>query len=304
MNLRDLKYLVAVGDLKHFGKAAQACFVSQPTLSMQIKKIEDYLGISIFERNNKTVTITAIGRQILKKAEAILKSEEELIALAKLHRDPFTSEIRLGIFPTLAPYFLPKILPVIHQELPKLKLLLVEDKTEQLIRKLSKGKIDLAFLAENHLEEFQQRVIFTEDFLLAVPENHQFAGLKAVDQSQLQGMHFMLLSEEHCLRGQTLKFCEQTGAGEPESFKATSLETLRQMISIGSGITLIPRIAMQPSDPICYIPFHEPRPSRTISMFWRKSTPIGKVMEKLYRLTRDVADRTYMTKPVQAIDHI
>ena len=285
MNLRDLKYLVAVGDHKHFGKAAQHCFVSQPTLSMQIKKIEDRLGISIFERNNKSVTVTAIGRQILKKAEAILKTEQELITLAKSHQNPFTSEIRLGIFPTLAPYFLPRILPVIHKELPELKLLLVEDKTEQLIKNLRKGKIDLAFLAEDNLEKFQQRFIFKEEFLLAVPAHHEFAALKSIDQTRLQGMAFMLLTEGHCLRGQTLKVCEQSGAQEMESFRATSLETLRQMVSIGSGITLMPRIAVQNNDTyIRYIPFNKPKPSRTINMFWRKSTPFTEVMEKLHQL--------------------
>ena len=289
MNLRDLKYLVAVGDRKHFGKASLDCHVSQPTLSMQIRKAEDDLGVSIFERNNKTVTVTAIGRQVLKKAEAILKAEQELIALAKAHRNPFTSEIRLGVFPTLAPYFLPKVLPAIHEALPNLKLLLVEDRTEQLVRWLHKGKIDVALLAEEQLETFEQRHVFSEEFFLALPRDHKLAGLKEVSHCQLQGMCFMLLTEEHCLRGQALRVCEQNGGKEMESFKAASLETLRQMVGIGSGITLIPRIAVDFQDKrIAYVPFVEPKPSRAISMFWRKSTPVKQVMEKLYQLMVNV----------------
>ncbi len=288
MNIRDLKYIVTTAKEQHFAKAAAKTFVSQPTLSMQIKKVEDELGVAIFERSQKKFLITKTGKEIIKKAEKILQEVEDIKNIAKNSKDPFASEIKIGAFPTLASYFFPKVIGKIHKKFPKLKLFLVEEKTEILIEKLRNGEIDMALLASPILQdELEFKKIFSEEFLLAVPQNHKFSKYKKITKKDLKDEVLMLLEEGHCLRNQALEICSSFGAFEHQEFRASSLETLRQMVEIGGVITLIPEIAVKKSDKISYIKIDH-APQREIGLYFRKTAVnkdlIGE-LEKQFTLT-------------------
>lgn len=273
MNLRDLQYLVAVAEHRHFGKAADQCHTSQPTLSMQLKKLEETLGVQLFERTSKKVMITPIGETITAKARHILQESRDIRELAKAAQDPFAGEFRLGAFPTLAPYFLPIAVPAIHKSLPKLKLLLVEEKTPLLLERLKAGTLDAAFLAlpieEDGLETLP---LFEDPFLLAVSPKHALAKRKHVSQRDLKGEQLLLLEDGHCLRSQALEVCSLIGSSEHQDFRATSLETLRQMVAAGVGITLMPQLAIGKDTSVRYIPFDGLAPSRTIGLVWRETS--------------------------------
>ena len=273
MNLRDLQYLTAVADHEHFGKAARACNTSQPTLSMQLKKLEETLGVQLFERTNRQVMITPVGEEIAQRARRILREAEEIKAVAKTAQDPYAGEFRLGAFPTLAPYFLPQAVPAIRKKLPKLKLLLIEEKTESLVERLRAGTLDAALLAlPVHEDALETMHLFDDAFLLAVPRGHPLAKRNTIRQSDIADERLLLLEDGHCLRAQALEVCSMTGASENQEFRATSLETLRYMVASGVGITLIPEMAMKKGDGIAYIPFARPAPSRSIGLAWRKSS--------------------------------
>ena len=290
MNLRDLQYLVAVADQQHFGKAAQHCHVSQPTLSMQLKKLEEYLGVQLFERTNKQVMITPAGEEIAERARKVLQGAQEIREIAKTSQDPLAGEFRLGAFPTLAPYFLPQVAPAIARKLPKLKLLLVEEKTEQLLDKLKAGTLDAALVALPVEEEgFGSTPLFDDPFLLAVPLSHPLAKHKHVNQSDLRGEQLLLLEEGHCLRNQALEVCSLIGTSEQQDFRATSLETLRQMVVTGVGITLIPKLAMKKNDGIAYVPFAKLGVSRTIGLVWRKTSAKKSCIEAMITLMSGVS---------------
>lgn len=284
MNLRDLKYLVSVAKERNFIRAAKASFVSQPTLSMQIKKLEDELGVQIFERSQKSFLVTKIGKEILAKAEIILREAEEIKNIARNSKDPFSGELRIGGFPTLASYFFPKILGKISKKFPKLKLFLVEEKTEMLLQKLQEGEIDAAFIAlPIEASDFQVEEIFSEPFLLAVPKNHILAKSKKIQAQNLKNQKLMLLEDGHCMRSQALEVCDIVGAFERQDFKASSLETLRQMVEIGVGITLMPKIAIKEDDKITYLEISN-APKRTIGLVWRKSSAREVLMRELIKL--------------------
>lgn len=289
MNLRDLKYLVAVARHKHFGKAAEECFVSQPALSMQLKKLEEELGVVIFERTNKHVMITNIGQRLLDKAKEIIQSTDEMVEIAKNYHNPLAGEIRIGAFPTLAPYFLPKIVPQITKEFPQLKLLLLEEKTNILIEKLKSGQLDAAFLAtplpfsDDSLEIHE---LFCENFYLAVPTGHPLAKKKSISKDDIKGEKLLLLQEGHCLRDQALDVCSLIGSSERQDFRATSLETLRQMVAANVGITLIPELAKKENDGLVYIPFKGIKPYRTIALIFRKSYTRKDLLERIMRTVR------------------
>jgi LysR family transcriptional regulator, hydrogen peroxide-inducible genes activator len=284
MNLRDLKYLVSVAKEQHFARAAKSSFVSQPTLSMQIKKLEDELGVQIFERSQKSFLVTKVGKEILAKAEIILREAEEIKNIARNSKDPFSGELRIGAFPTLASYFFPKILGKISKKLPKLKLFLVEEKTEVLLQKLQEGEIDAAFIAlPIEARDFQVEEIFSEPFLLAVPKNHALAKNKKIQAKNLKNQKLMLLEDGHCMRSQALEVCDIVGAFEQQDFKASSLETLRQMVEIGVGITLMPEIAIRKDDKIAYLEISN-APKRTIGLVWRKSSARELLMREFIKL--------------------
>jgi len=286
MNLRDLKYIVAVAETKSFVKAAEQCFVSQPTLSMQIKKLENSLNIKIFERNNKHVLVTEIGKQVIETAKRILQDAEHISILAKHEQDPFAGDFTLGAFPTIAPYILPKLIPLIKKKLPNLRLILVEEKTDILLHKLKTGLIDAALLAGPiHDESLIAEKLFDDEFKLAVATHHPLAEQTIINPDELTNQPLLLLDEGHCLRDQALQFCQLSGIDEEQNVRATSLETLRQMVIAGTGITFMPTIAIQNNDDnIRYIPFEEPKPKRTIYLVSRQTNPRTELIKQLKNL--------------------
>jgi len=270
MNIRDLRYLLAVNKHKHFGKAAEESFVSQPALSMQLKKLEEELGVRLFERSQKNM-LTAIGEAIIPLAQAIVMQVESIKDMAKTAHNPFSGQLKLGAFPTLAPYIFPKVVKKIKERLPDLTLLLVEEKTEVLLQQLSRGELDAALLALPVAQKnFSEQILFDDPFYLAVARSNSLSKLKKISQTALKEQTLLLLNQGHCLREQALDVCHSSSAVEDLTFRASSLETLRQMVSMGAGITLIPEIAIKSNDDLCYIPFTKPVPSRSIGMVWRK----------------------------------
>jgi LysR family hydrogen peroxide-inducible transcriptional activator len=277
MNLRDLRYLVAVADHRHFGKAAAACFVSQPTLSTQIKKLERELGVELVERNPRHILLTDAGTRVVERARVVLREADTIRDIAQQAKDPEAGTLRLGLIPTLAPYLLPHVVPVLHRRLPRLELLLAEEKTEDVLAQLGEGRLDAGVLALP-VDDVQLRVepLFTEAFVLAVPADHHLAQTEGtVAPTVLADEDVLLLEEGHCLRDQALDVCRLVGASERDGFRATSLETLRQMVAAGVGVTLLPELAVQPpvapSDDIALLRFSEPVPTREMAMVWRRS---------------------------------
>ena len=294
MNLRDLQYLVAVDEHRHFGRAAEASFVSQPTLSMQLKKLEKELGVALVERNPGHVVLTEAGRQVADRARVILGEVDTIRGIARQAADPESGSLRVGLFPTLAPYFLPHVVPNVHRRFPHIELLLVEEKTEVVHRRLREGRLDVGLMAlpveDDHL---CSEVLFDEDFVLAVPADHPLAAADGpVDPSVLASEHVLLLEEGHCLRQQALDVCRLAGASERTGFRATSLETLRQMVAAGVGVTLLPRLAVQPPVPpssdVRLLPFAEPVPRRRIAMFWRPTSVYRDLLPRLAEVLRDL----------------
>jgi LysR family transcriptional regulator, hydrogen peroxide-inducible genes activator len=289
LNLRDLHYLVALEKHRHFGKAAEACFVSQPTLSTQIKKLEEQLDVQLVERSARGVILTHAGMAITDRARAVLIEVDAIREISKLARAPEAGELTLGVFPTLAPYWLPHVVPRLLQRFPKLDLRLVEEKTETLQEQLLSGQLDVAVMAKPIGDErLHSADLFVEDFLLAVPRMHPLAAQRAVSLQDLEPHRLLLLSEGHCLREQALAVCTQSGSHEFEGFRATSLETLRQMVAAGVGATLLPKLATIPpiasNSAITLLPFTAPAPSRTLALYWRKSAARGGLFEKLVPL--------------------
>ncbi len=282
MNLRDLSYLVALADHRHFGKAAETCFVSQPALSMQIKKLERYLGVKLLERTNKSVLLTDIGMSLVERSRQILSQVEELRDIANLAKDPYSGELKIGIIPTLAPYLLPYIMQTLSSTFPKLTIYLVEEQTSSIVEKLKAGKLDATILAlPIHGEGFITSSLFEEEFMLAVPNNHVFTKRKTIRQTELVNKHLLLLEDGHCLREQALAVCQNVKAHESKSFRATSLETLRHMVASGAGMTLIPKLACKANDGIAYLAFNQPRPLRVIGMLWRATSAKGKLLNDI-----------------------
>lgn len=286
MNLRDLKYIVAVAQTKSFIKAAEQCFVSQPTLSMQVKKLEESLGVKIFERNNKRVLITDVGLSIIATAKHILQEVDLIKEISTNAKNPLAGNFKLGAFPTLASYILPSLVPLIKEQLPHIRLILVEEKTDTLIQQLKNGELDAALLAAPIKEDgLVAERLFDDTFKLAVSSQHDLAKQTAIAPSDLAGEPLLLLDEGHCLRDQALQFCQLNDVKEEQNVRATSLETLRQMVRANTGITFMPNIAIQKNEHnICYIPFIEPQPQRTICLVWRKTSPKSDLLSRVKKL--------------------
>lgn len=287
MNLRDWEYFVAVAELKHFGKAAEACHVSQPTLSAQLKKLEQYLGVNMVERDSKRVWLTPIGEEMAVRARRLLAEAQGLKQLARSQHNPLAGDIRLGAFPTLAPYLLPLVLPRVKKKLPDLRVFLVEDKTPNLLQMLQQGSIDAALLALPLANTLLDAIpLHKEDFLLAVPAGHPLGRRKQVSIEDLHDQQLMLLEEGHCLREQALSVCQLAGADENTTFRASSLETLQQMVIGGLGITLVPKLAMKKeTQGIHYIPFQQ-APQREIALVFRRSDWRMKLWQALSQVLR------------------
>ncbi|MFN8987492.1 MAG: LysR substrate-binding domain-containing protein, partial [Burkholderiales bacterium] len=251
MNLRDLRYLMALADHKHFGRAADASFVSQPTLSTQLKKFEEELGVSLIERNPRNVMLTAVGEAVVARARVMMREADEIRAIARRSKDPESGLLKLGIFPTLGPYLLPHIIPAMVARYPKLELILVEEKTEVILRKLHDGELDCGVLAMPIPEDnLHVEFLFEEDFVLAVPKLHPMAKQKRAKLADLAEEKLLLLDDGHCLRDQALEVCQMAGAGERSGFRATSLETLRHMVAANAGMTLMPALTVHAPSPV------------------------------------------------------
>ena len=286
MNLRDLNYLVALADLRHFGKAAEACFVSQPTLSTQIRKLEDELGVALVERAPRKVMLTTAGQDVVQRARRIVAEVEEMKEAARRSRDPESGSLRLGVFPTLGPYLLPHVVPQLRSRFPQLEMLLVEEKSDVLLQRLREGRLDAALLAlPLHDEQLHAQFLFEEPFLLAVPVDHPLAKRRGLSMAALGEETLLLLEDGHCLREQALDVCRLSGAQEKSGFRATSLETLRQMVAAGVGVTLLPALSVHapiPQSPgIRLVEFKAPAPSRRIALVWRKSSALGDFLQTL-----------------------
>lgn len=293
MNLRDLRYFVALAEHKHFGRAAQASFVSQPTLSTQIKKLEDELGVALVERTPRKVLLTEVGKEIVQRARDVLTEVDQIRAIARRTIDPESGTLRLGIFPTLGPYLLPHVVPQIRARFPRLELLLVEEKTETLLRQLREGRLDATVLAlPIHDDQLHAEFLFEEPFLLAVPERHALARRKTLKLADLSDQSLLLLDDGHCLRDQALEVCALSGASEKSGFRATSLETLRQMVAANVGVTLLPTLSVKPpvarSENIHLMQFRGDAPSRRIAMLWRKSSALAPFLKKFCGIFREL----------------
>jgi LysR family hydrogen peroxide-inducible transcriptional activator len=277
MNLRDLQYLVALAETGHFGEAAERCHVSQPTLSAQIKKLEEYLGVQLFERQPRKVTLTDVGRRVLERARRVTQEAEDIRELARASRDPLTGKLKVGLIPTIAPYLLPRVAARLRRQLPELQLMLYEYQTGPLLERLRAGELDLAILAlPADTTGLETRSLFAESFLVAMPRNHRLTARKRLKPSDLAGETLLLLEDGHCLRDQALEVCGNVPVAEDQDFRATSLETLRQMVAAGLGVTLIPRLAAEgpiaASKGLAFRPFTPPAPERMVGAAWRRSS--------------------------------
>jgi LysR family transcriptional regulator, hydrogen peroxide-inducible genes activator len=277
MNLRDLRYFVALADTRHFGKAAERCFVSQPTLSAQIKKLESYLGVQLIERHPRRVQLTETGAKIIPLARRMLQESDEIIALARNEHDPLAGKISVALIPTIGPYLLPIIMRRLRKQLPRLKLMLYEYQTQTLLEKLRAGDLELGILAlPVPLDGLEARPLYEEPFTVAVPSNTELARRANVKLEDLNGETVLLLEDGHCLRDQALDVCSRVDAKESEDYRATSLETLRQMVAAGLGITLLPELATRgpfgSGQGLTVKSFARPVPFRTVGAVWRKSS--------------------------------
>lgn len=291
MTLQDLRYLVTLADEGHFGRAAEVCCVSQPTLSTQLKKLEDELGILLFERANKRVLPTPVGHIIVAQARVVLDEAAKLHELAQHSHDPMAGTLRLGLIPTLAPYYLPYLLPQVRDLFPHLRLYLREELTTYLLQQLRTGALD-ALLVSLPLDDdgFEVLPLFHEPFVLALPPGHTLAQQSQVQEAALASERILLLDDGHCLRDQTLAVCGFRPRGDTDAFRASSLETLRHMVAVGLGCTLLPTLAAtMPSPSVSLVelrPFAPPAPSRTIGLVWRRSFPRRDTLHSLAALMR------------------
>ncbi|MGA7825739.1 MAG: LysR substrate-binding domain-containing protein, partial [Steroidobacteraceae bacterium] len=244
LKLKDLRYLVAVADQRHFGRAAARCFVSQPTLSTQLKKLEHSLGVQLIERTPNNVSLTEAGEEIVARARRILEASDEVVALARSQRDPLSGRLRVALLPTIGPYLLPRVTRAIRRALPRLELMLYEYQTAPMLEKLHAGELDLGILAlPVELGGLEVRELYSEPFAVALPEGHALARRPSVRVGDLKGERLLLLEDGHCLRDQALEVCARAGVSDSQDFRATSLETLRQMVATGAGVTLLPELA-------------------------------------------------------------
>ena len=296
LKLKDLQYLVALADTRHFGKAAAKCFVSQPTLSAQLKKLEDSLGAPLIERQPRNVTLTEIGERVVERARRMLSDSDEIIDLAKHSRDPLAGNLRVALIPTIGPYLLPIVAGTLRKQLPRLKLLLNEYQTEPLLERLKSGSIDVGILAlPIDVDGLVARTLYDEPFTVAMPANHRLAQRARVKLQDLADEKLLLLEDGHCLRDQALEVCSRIGLHENDDYRATSLETLRQMVAAGHGITLLPELAAEASHgderSLAVRPFTKPAPKRTVGAVWRKSSTRVAAIEALCEIITQTMHR-------------
>ncbi|WP_439271531.1 LysR substrate-binding domain-containing protein [Pseudochrobactrum sp. HB0163] len=293
MNLRELEYLVALADQRNFHRAAALCHASQPTLSAQIRKLEQELGVTLFERASRGLILTQAGEAAVRRARKILQEITQLRDEAASFTQKGTKRLHLGVFPTLGPYLLPHVVPRFIRDFDETEILLTEEKSTLLLQRLIDGQIDAALLAlpvdDLHITG---RKLFSEPFRLAVPADHVLAGKKRLSPEALSGQRLMLLEEGHCLRDQALSLSRRYGAYEYDDFRGTSLETLRQMVIAGMGLTLMPQLACLNTgggNHMALLPLETTDFQREIGLFWRKSSHVSALMTKLADLIAAVA---------------
>lgn len=277
LSLRQLQYVVAVADTLGFHRAAERCGVSQPTLSAQVQQLEGVLGVTLFERDRRRVMVTAAGQAVVAHARKVLLGVDDLLATANAARDPLAGTLRIGVIPTVAPYVLPEVTPVLTERFPKLRLVFREEKTADVVRALWAGELDAGLVARvPELGDLEHADLLDERFVVALPTAHPLAKKKRVGLADLEDQDVLLLDEGHCLRAQALALCARAGAAEA-GLRATSLATLAQMVSAGQGMTLLPELAVPVENrrgQLAVRPFTQPAPTRTLSLVWRPTSPL------------------------------
>ncbi len=289
MTLTELRYVVAVARERHFGRAAEACFVSQPTLSVAVKKLEEELGVTLFERGPGEVTLTPAGQPIVEQAQRVLEEATRIKELAAAGRDPLAGPLRLGAIYTIGPYLLPKVFPLLRRAAPAMQLHIQENFTHRLAELLKRGEVDVILVALPFEEPgVQTRAVYDEPFFVAVPKGHPWEGRKRITSEELTGESLLLLGEGHCFRDQVLEICHTVRAKERSAIARTleggSLETIRQMVASGVGVTVLPATSLSnPStgDLIRVLPFAKPVPVRRVGLAWRRSFPRPEAIEAL-----------------------
>jgi LysR family hydrogen peroxide-inducible transcriptional activator len=305
MTLTELRYIVAVSQKKHFGKAAQACFVSQPTLSIAIKKLEEELGVRLFERSSKNeIRITEIGQQIINQAQIVLQQTQILGEIAQQGKDPLAGQFKLGVIYTVGPYLLPNLIPKLRETAPKLKLIIEENFTANLFQSLKQGNLDAIVISYPFDEAgIDTAALYEEPFVVALPRNHEWTGRKHIRPEDLASEDLMLLGAGHCFREQVIEACPNCMSGDSEltrTLEGGSLETIRHMVAAGTGITVLPRTSVlhnhNHQSLIETRPFTRPAPSRTVAIAWRKHYP----RKEAIATVRD----TIQTSPLEGVEII
>jgi LysR family hydrogen peroxide-inducible transcriptional activator len=298
MTLTELRYVVAVARERHFGRAAEVCHVSQPTLSVAIRKLEEELGVRLFERRASQVALTDIGERIVSQAKRVLDEASAVREIARQGRDPLTAPLRLGTIYTIGPYLLPVLVRQLQRKAPQMQLLLSENFTLKLIEQVRNGEIDVAIMAQPLPPcGLSVQAVYDEPFVVAVPRRHAWTRRKTVDSDDLANETMLLLGNGHCFRDQVLDVCPERprDAESPEgmqrTFEGSSLETIRQMVATGIGITVMPRTAMPARVPrhslVAYLPFKNPAPHRRVVLAWRRSFTRTEAVESLRQAILD-----------------
>ncbi|HEY9572583.1 MAG TPA: LysR substrate-binding domain-containing protein [Pusillimonas sp.] len=297
MTLTELKYIVAVARERHFGRAAEACFVSQPTLSVAIRKLEDELGVVLFERGGTEVGITPIGLRVVAQAQRVLEESANLREVARQGHDPLAGPLRVGVIHTIGPYLLPRLVPTQIAATPQMPLLLQENFTVRLLELLRQGEIDCAIVALPLPDSgLMVHPLYDEPFLVAVPKNHAWANKKEIDSASLKDETMLLLGAGHCFRDQVLEVCPElsrfsaASEGIQRTFEGSSLETIRHMVAAGIGVTVLPTSSLSmpglENNLLTYIPFRKPIPDRRVVLVWRKSFPRPTAIQALISAVR------------------
>ncbi len=280
MTLTELRYIVAVAREKHFGRAAEACFVSQPTLSVAIKKLEEELDVKLFERGGSEVSVTPLGEAIVRQAQTVIEQAAAIKEIAKSGQDPLAGPLRLGIIYTIGPYLLPELVRQVIEHSPQMPLMLQENFTVKLLEMLRNGELDCAILAEPFPDAgLAIAPLYDEPFMAAVPKTHALAKRKHISAEELKQQTMLLLGTGHCFRDHVLEVCPEfarfssDAEGIRKSFEGSSLETIKHMVASGMGVTVVPQLsvdkATQPH--VAYIPFSAPVPTRRVVLAWRRS---------------------------------
>ncbi len=285
MTLTELRYIVAVARERHFGRAADSCFVSQPTLSVAIKKLEEELGVALFERGAGEVKVTATGQQVVEQAQRVLEEAARIKELAVAGRDPLAGTLRLGTIYTVGPYLLPKLIPILRRAAPSMQLLIQENYTHKLAASLKQGEVDVIVVALPFDEPgVEVRPVYDEPFLVAMPHGHPWEKRKTITGDELKKESLLLLGTGHCFRDQVLDVCTslQRKSGLQRTVEGGSLETIRQMVAGGVGVTVLPSTSVGGADDLIRVrPFARPVPQRRVVLAWRKSFPRPQAIEAL-----------------------